>query len=202
MNFSKSLFFCIAIGMLVGFPFHSNAQETKSKQKTQTQKTPTRKTEKAQKKKAKRAGFVKALEAAVSDLTEDQKTKIKALQSQASARQKEINESVGVTWKMNKEREKALDGMSEDKPWNERNEKASKQAGFNDDQIKSLKKVGEAYRTFRFESMKLLTAEQQAKMPKWYQDDYRISVKKAAKKAEEAEAAKKEAKMKDKTNAK
>lgn len=199
MKLSCQTFVCIALCSLLLFAADTNAQDSKEKtQKTQTQKTTTKKNQKGKANKVKRPTFVKSLNANVSDLTDEQKAGVKALQEKASAKHKEINESVGLTWAMNKKREEILEAMSDEGTWKERNGKASRQAGFNDDQIKSLKKVGEAYRTFRYEAMKLLTAEQQAKMPKWHQDDYKKSVKMAQAKAKEEKSGKKETRTNDK----
>jgi len=149
---------------------------------------------KQQKKKAKKRSFMDAVNTNITDLTEDQKTTLKTLQKEASASHKEVHSANGITWEMSKKREAVLDGLSTEKPYKERNKEASTQAGYSEDQMKALKKIGAIYNQFRFNGMKVLTAEQQAKMPKWYQDEFKKASELAAKK----EAADKAAKSKTK----
>lgn len=152
-------------------------QDTKSKSASkQTQK-------KTKQQKKKRKSFQEALSDSVDDLTEEQKKKIESLYDEAAAERKKINQSVGLTWKLNKQRQEIFDGLSKKLSYKERSEKANSEAGFTEDQIKSLKDVNEEFRKFRFSAMKVLTDNQRAKMPKWYKDDFEKSKEQAAKEA-------------------
>lgn len=192
MKLYRAILCLTAAGLLFSFPGTSIAQETSSATKSQKTQAP----KKQQKKKADRLTFMDSVKASVTDLTDDQKAKLEALQKEAGAKHKEIHAASGITWEMSKKREEILTGMSKDKPYKERNKEASTQAGYSDDQFKKLKEVGQVYATFRFNGMKVLAARQQVKMPKWYQDEFKKASEAAAKKAAKEKEAEDKAKAK------
>jgi len=183
MRTSKTVLFAIIAGLLFSTAGVSSAQDQNQKPKNQ----------------AKQSTFTDSVTKTINDLTADQKAKIDELRKAAGEQHKKINAAVGLSFKMNKKRQDVFDTLSTKTPWKERNEKACKEAGFNQAQMDSLKDSNEAYRSFRYQAMQILTAEQQKKMPKWYQEDYKKSVEMADKKAKE-EAAKKEAEEKAKSD--
>ena len=101
-------FFCsIVAGLLIAVSGISYAQETTSPVQTQA----TQEKQGMKKKEAKKKlSFMKAVEASVSDLTEEQKAGMKTLMEEAHSKNKKINDSVGLTSKMLKKREEILEG--------------------------------------------------------------------------------------------
>ena len=191
MKTSHAVFCSTVAGLLIAVSGISYSQETTSPAQTQA----TQEKQEAQKKEAKKKpSFMTAVEASVSDLTEEQKAGMKTLLEEAHSKNKKINDSAGLTSKMLKKREEIMEGLSTDTPYAKRSQQASEQAGFNEAQISSLKDIAQTYRQFRYGSMQILSAEQRSKMPKWFQDDYSKSVTLAEKEAEaeKTEAAKTE----------
>ena len=101
-------FFCsIVAGLLIAVSGISYAQETTSPVQTQA----TQEKQGMKKKEAKKKlSFMKAVEASVSDLTEEQKAGMETLMEEAHRKNIKINDSVGLTSKMLKKREEILEG--------------------------------------------------------------------------------------------
>ena len=184
------IFFCLIIaGLMISVAGVSDAQEATPKSGSQSKQAMQKKQAKA--KKAKRKSFLESVKASVTDLTDDQQTKLEAMLKEAGESHKQIHKSNGTTWEMARKREEILDGLTG--PYPERSEKASKEAGYNEKQMASLKDINKIYRDFRYKGMQVLTAEQQKKMPQQYQDEFKKLSEAAAKKAAKEEAMKKKA---------
>lgn len=189
MSRSSKLIPTLVATLVIGLSTSASfAQETQAESKT----TETEQTAKKPAKKP-RPPFADAVDEFIEDLSEEQKEKIDEMQTEAFRKQKSIYESVDVTWKMNKQRMEILNSLSKEMPYKERVAKANEEAGYTEEQVNSLKEVGEVYRMFRYQSMQLITPEQQEKMPEWFKEDYKKSVEIAAKRAAEKAAADKEA---------